>query len=185
MPGDVHDDVRRAVVILDVVVHGTGTPRGLGGVRGTGDDFGKAGEEGRTGHEPGATAVVGVPVFEGVGQDHRGTQAADGRHHQTQAVLVDFEEPVGEAEVFAVDQAEDGRRSGGLAVAKLGRAPRSELPAGQVDDRASLALAGQFGQGPSRRQLHVVRVGTKSQNIHGFLKGLEGLLRHGAKVVGD
>ena len=122
--------------------------------------------------------MVGVAVVQRVGQHHGRTQPTDGRNHQPQGGVVHFEEPVGEAEVFTVNQPKDLGGLGRFLVAELRGASSSQFAAGQVDHSAALALAGQFGQGGPCGQFHVVGVGPKGQHVHRMLR-----CRHAAKVL--
>ena len=119
--------------------------------------------------------VVGMAAFPVRQDDGARAQRADAAGQGQLVVHAQLEVRVGQAEIFAVRDAQDARGGGGFAAASFLGAARAHLAFGEIEDAGATAEAARFDQRAAAGELDVVRMRGDGQQVE----------LHHASVVGE
>ena len=125
--------------------------------------------------------MVWVPIRLGIGQNKLRPQTSEHFNHLHQGGLVDFEKAISQIQILTMHDTKNLGSSSSFQVACLSRSPGAQFSAGQIDQSNALALGDHRCNRSSCCQLHIIRMGTKSTDIHRIHLSL----RHGFKVRGS
>jgi hypothetical protein len=109
--------------------------------------------------------MVGMPVFQRIGQHDLRTVFADSPDKQALVLLVIPEKTIRHTQVLPYIQLQDRGRLRGFFGPQFGRSPGPQLSPGQVNHPGLLTMHFLHKQGPCATEFYIIRVNGYRQNV--------------------